>query len=496
MTIRGQKSWIRRWLHRAGIAVAVLLLLVPVAGVALHLYGRACFARATSELEALLGEELVFDFAHLETPPLPRYDNAAEWLLDGVEALDFSHDEKTRIDQAWLLARREWPPELEASARALIGRHRPGLETLHKAAEIERSSYGIRYRDGNGARIPRASIMASASAARLLNAEARLAFADGDVDRGLAAARALARIARALDQEHFLFFLFYEMSVERSLNRLVFEVLQETAPWAANPALLAELEALLPTRNWLEKAREVLVLEGSMFSASVRHGAKTSPHGERTPPWPIRYLFGHLVAAETLVGTRKSVALLPLSYGRAQDRFDEATSVAPAKSLYDTFDNWSSPYQSRVRCAASAPAMIAGTIVQMLAAVPHSTARDASANSWGRWLGAMLKVQVIATERQLLRAAITLRRDAVAGGGYPRERPEIAALAAPDPFTGRLIAYRPGDDGSLRLELEGAMELLAERWGGRSWMKEGKERRDWVKRWLRDKIFAVTLPPG
>ena len=112
----------------------VLLLLVLAAGVALHLYGRACFARAASELEALLGEELDFDFAHLETPPLPRYENAAEWLFDGLEALDVSDGEQARIDEAWLLARREWPPELEASIRALIARNHPGLETLHKAA--------------------------------------------------------------------------------------------------------------------------------------------------------------------------------------------------------------------------------------------------------------------------------------------------------------------------------------------------------------------------
>ncbi len=485
MTIRDQKTWIRKWLRRAGIATAVLLLFVLTAGVALHLYGRLCFARATSELEALLGEELVFDFAHLETPTLPRYENAAEWLLDGVEALDVSADERARIEQAWLLARREWPPELEENARALIGRHRLGLETLHKAGEIERSSYGIRYRDGDGAWIPRAYVMSLFSAAKLLNVEGRLALADGDAEGGLAAAGALARIATSLDQEHFLFFLSYEIGVERSLNRLVFEVLQEMEPWAASPALLAELEALLPTRDWLERAREFLVLEGSMYSVSARDGARTLPHGERMPPWPIRYLFGHLVGAEALAGTRKSVELIPLSYGRAQDRFDEAS---PQGTLVLFYQYWS--YNRPTPLQSLGTPIIIG---QMLGAVPHSMAWDASANSWGRLLGVLLKVQVIATERQLLRAAITLRRDGIVRGSYPRERPELAALAEPDPFTGQLISYRPGDDGSLRLELEGAMKLLAERWGGRSWTKD-KETRERVKRLVRDNVFAVTLP--
>ncbi len=108
---------LRRWRRRAGIGVAVLLLLTPSAGMAFHYYGRACFARAASELEALLGRELVFDFAHLERPLLPRHENAAEWLLDGVEALDVRDGERARIEEAWLLARQ--PP---ASPALICGR--------------------------------------------------------------------------------------------------------------------------------------------------------------------------------------------------------------------------------------------------------------------------------------------------------------------------------------------------------------------------------------
>ncbi len=117
-----QQSW-RRWERFSGDGVAEpgsvwqCCCFLPPAGMAFHYYGRACFVRAASELEALLGRELVFDFAHLERPLLPRHENAAEWLLDGVEALDVRDGERARIEEAWLLARQ--PP---ASPALICGR--------------------------------------------------------------------------------------------------------------------------------------------------------------------------------------------------------------------------------------------------------------------------------------------------------------------------------------------------------------------------------------
>ncbi|MCP3957577.1 MAG: hypothetical protein GY719_06960 [bacterium] len=436
-----------------------------------------------------MGKELVFDFSHLETSPLPKEENAAKRLLEGTKALELSDSERRRITEAWHLARHEWSPELEASVRALIGRHRGGLEILHEVAALERSSFGIKYRDGyyrDGHTTFKPPDLALVDIARLLNVEGRLALADGDVDGGLAAAGALARIATSLQQESIPSYLLIALSVERSLNRLVFESLEKSEPRDANARLLTELEAVLPAWDWQKRAREILVINGSMWSADVREDVSL--------PWLVRFLFGHLAGAEALVGTRKSIEMIPLPYGRAQGRFD-AASPRPSRSLVALFRVWQLRevgVQLGQLSFTSRDALV--TFRQMLATLPRSTARDPSANSWGRFIGLYLKCQVIAAERQLLRAALALRRDGIVHGGYPPERPASAVLAKPSPFTGQLIAYRLGDDGSLVLELEGAQELLAERWGGRSWTRD-KETRDRVNRQLRDKVLAVTLPP-
>ncbi len=485
MTVRGQRSWIRKWLRRAGVAVAVFLLLVLAAGVALHLFGRLRFARAVAELEALVGEEVVFDFAHLETPTLPRSENAAELLLPGAETLDWPDGARDLLKQAWLLPRREWDPELERRVGALCEHNHAGLEALHRAAGIERSSYGIRYGDGVAALIP--DLLPFIPAAKLLSVEGRLALADGDVDGGLAAARALARIARSLDQEHYLITALIEAVVERSLNRLVFDVLQETEPWATSPGFLTELEAVVPSGDWLAKTQEAVLLEGSITSVSCR----------RIPPWPIRALFGHLVAAEILIATRKSVALIPVPYGSAQERFhaayrDDATSLF--KVYHHEYLGHLYPSRSPEPTWGQRAILVPlRALILMLGAVPHSTAVDASANSWGLLAGDLHKFHLFASQRQLLRAAMALRQAGIAGGSYPRQRPDVAALAEPDPLTGRLIAYLPDDDGSLRLELEGAAKLVAERWL-RPLPGAGKPP-DWIKKDLRERLISVTLPP-
>ena len=76
---------------------------------------------------------------------------------------------------------------------------------------------------------------------------------------------------------------------------------------------------------------------------------------------------------------------------------------------------------------------------------------------FGKALG---RTQSVAAQRQLVRAAIAMRRHALNTGHYPAERPAIPELAEPDPFTDRPIDYRLGDDGSLSLALVGACELL------------------------------------
>ena len=75
---------------------------------------------------------------------------------------------------------------------------------------------------------------------------------------------------------------------------------------------------------------------------------------------------------------------------------------------------------------------------------------------------AIARHQAALAQRQLVRAAMTLRRIAFAGGAYPADRSAVPELSEPDPFTGRPLLYERREDGSAEVALDGADELLAE----------------------------------
>ena len=70
--------------------------------------------------------------------------------------------------------------------------------------------------------------------------------------------------------------------------------------------------------------------------------------------------------------------------------------------------------------------------------------------------------QATRAQRQLVSAAIALRRVAITDGAYPADRAAVPELAEPDPFTGRPLAYTIREDGSAEVALDGADELLSE----------------------------------
>ncbi|MCP4573632.1 MAG: hypothetical protein GY838_14835 [bacterium] len=424
MTIMRQ-SWIRR----GGIAGAVLLLVVLIASLALHLYGRVRFARAEAGFEAEVGS---LDFAHVESPQLPDEENAATWLVAGAAAIVLSNDDRQLIHDAVNTAHAEWDREQEETLRALVERNRGGLETLHQAASCEQSDYGIVLPDGRvSVRVP--DLLRLLAAAKLLHVEARLAFADEDIARGLVVTQTLSRLSTSLTGEHTVIAPLVGNAVETWLDGVVAEVVGSAAAWAAKPTLLAELEAMLPRDDPLATTRRFLIEAAWVESSVVRLGWRLGD-GDEPRSGIYRYLFGNLAGAEILEAVRRQVELVGVPYGSAPERFDPGPS----------------PLQSHKRHAH--------------VVTPFSKA--------------VAKFQSTASQRQLIRAAIALRRMGIARGSYPRERPSIAELDEPDAFTGRLMVYGPRDDGSLWLEFEGAAEL---------------------DRSLRERpimpVFAVVLPP-
>ncbi len=165
------------------MALTILVLLPPLASLALHLYGRARFASAVSELEALVGEPLVFDLAQLRTTPPPRQHNMAAWLAEGAAAMEpWSKEEIVWQSEARRLPRDAWSPQLEAGVRSMVQRQSEALEILYEAAPLLLSDYGVPHDEVTASHLfP--YLLDLLKAAKLLNLEARLAFADGAAER-------------------------------------------------------------------------------------------------------------------------------------------------------------------------------------------------------------------------------------------------------------------------------------------------------------------------
>ncbi|MCP4547112.1 MAG: hypothetical protein GY835_11655 [bacterium] len=229
--------------------------MVLIASLALHLYGRVRFAQAEARFEAEVGS---LDFARVESPQLAEEENAATWLVAGAAAIVLSNDDRLLIHDAVNTPHAGWSREQDKTLRALVERNRGGLETLHRAVIFEQSDYGIVLPDGRAStRVP--DLHRLLSAAKLLHVEARLAFADEDAARGLVMAKTLSRFSTSLTREHTVISPLVGNAIETCLHGVVAEVVGSTAAWAADPTLLAELEAILPSHDPLATTRRFLI---------------------------------------------------------------------------------------------------------------------------------------------------------------------------------------------------------------------------------------------
>ncbi len=428
----------RSRLRRVAAGLFVVLLVAGAAGLAVHLYGGYRFDRAVAELETFLGTRLDLDLARFNRPSPPKDDNAIRGFIIASKALDLSQDERENLNAVRDLPFDAWPalevtrkepqtepPEMTERLRLLMAKYRHGLELLHQAAERKHSSYGLTFRSGREPVLP--ILFFALTETKLLTAEARLAFAQRDMEGGLRAARTLSRLGDCLDEEHPEIFHWIAVSIERSLNQLALEMASSPEPWAARTSLLSGLAALLPVQD-----RSALIEESLLFDALERSLAARDAW--RRVEWrsfsPVSgFVTGPLEGSRILSGHRQVLGFARRPIGRlyqernfSPDRLDEL-----ARSAF------------------------------YFAAVS----------------------QVVASQSQLTRAALALRSLGLADGRYPRERPKMPALTRNEPAAGRRITYRLLEDGSLRLEAEGAEEL---------WKRTGPKAG-------RRYTFRVTLPP-
>jgi len=412
--------------RKLGLILAAGVLLALASGLALNLYGKSRLDRATNELENAVG---TLDLSSFEKPAIPDEENAARWLEAGAGALVLSKDARHAIGQNTLYFFHQWPPELETQLRSLVELHHGALETMHIAAPIKQSSYNIKYSDGLDAEIP--DLVSLMWAQRLLLAEARLAFADGNVARGMTALATMSRMSSTIQEESAAITAIIGSACERLLLVAVVEVVTANEPWAADAELLGEIGELIPPVGSGDLLKRVFHSWAATIDSDELFGTAFSGSKGRTA------LFGNLTRAEILENVGQLLELVRVPFATDPDRFvldgssDSAPSIHPDLQVF---------------------------VIN---------------------LG---KVQATEALRQLVHAALRLRAIQLTSGRFPAERSEIPELAIPDPFTGRDIVYEPHDDESLRLAIVVSEDFLA-----RVFPRLAAQ--------LHSQTFALTLPP-
>lgn len=373
------------WFRRVMIFAAASAILALAATLAVRFVG------ASDQITAKLAE--------LETAPIPPEQNAAEWLMAGAAAVVWSDADTKAIGEASYGPASEWSPELQASVREALDRQLGALETLHRAASLERSSYGIDYSHGIRAEMP--NLLSLIRACRLLLAEARVAAADGDEDRAITALTTMGSMVSSLERESTILTALIGIACERMMLRATAETLISGHPWADQPAFLDALERTLPTEDLTD------TLHRGFDTFALVNIKALGERPERAEGW-----VEGITAADYDHAAASLNRLVDIPYGSAPERFKESDPDAPLTEL------------------------IANTRL----AIPRA--------------------QAALAQRQLVRAAIALRRIGLADGAYPADRSIVAELSTPDPFTGRPLAYEVREDGSAEVGLAGADELL------------------------------------
>jgi hypothetical protein len=345
----------------------------------------------------------------LEKPPLMDEENAAAWLQAGAAAIVWTDVEKATIGEATLAPHDDWPKGQSSQVRAILDRHRGALETLHRAAPIERSNYGIRYREALDAEMP--DLLGLLDASRLLMIEARIALADGDEVRTLGALETMTRLATSLQDEPTTITTLVGIACQRMMLTVAAEATQSEHPDIGTPEFLDDLEQKLPRTDDGETLARLFdawtaVLEDEL-NRRAAESETDSAHRydlDRTQLFELR---------SELLG------LLAVPYGTFPDRFgDQAKEV-------------------------------------MFEAEPEAVLEDVQG-----FIKVIERFQVLEAQLQLIDTGIAMRRIGLEDGAYPTQRPALAVLTDPDPFTGRQLVYETRPDGSLELALDGAVALL------------------------------------
>ncbi len=401
-----------------GLTLAGLLLLGLIVSLGIHLRGRASYSQAAEQFASeLADQQLDFSAAGLPAqlaslaPPVPGpSDNAARWLVAGAKALVLDADFTSFRRQLSATPTARWTEQQAAQAEDLVDRNRGGLDTLRRAVPCAGSSYQLDYEDLIDAEIP--NLIELLNAGHLVNIDARLALAKGDLAAGLVALDILARLTDSLRRETILIFSLIAHVTERLLLQGIAEVLSSEQSWAADPQLVERLQQRLPQDDLLAVGRKMVALDAAVTSLATLQGRAEMPQAEGDSSWRI-FFSGHRRAAGLLDSGRVAVGLVDQPYALSPEHF------------------------------------LAG-----------GNRGSASHGLESAYRGTIAKSQLAMSQRQLIGAALEVRGQGLSQGAYGAGCQGLNAFQATDPYVGQPLVCRLESDRSFHLEVPGAAEVV------------------------------------
>jgi hypothetical protein len=295
-----------------------------------------------------------------------------------------------------------------------VDRNAEALVLLHRATNLERSSFNLDFNLGYSMPIP--NLQAVLNGGRLLLAELGTKLVRGDVDGAIASQRAIRSLARACQLESPTIFQFIGLALER----LAWEGLQDlTLASEARGKDLAEFRRPLLDTSLDEQLRRSVACEASV---SLTVSASDLARSLDVSAW-IRLLIPYI-----------------------KDRADARDMVYSRRAMALYRDH-------------SAAEILGGTDgAHALLSRPAPGALDFP-EYFGGWIpNAIHRFKAAESLRQLGTLALDLRQAALASGRYPTDLTE-QPVAGANPYTGGPIAYRLESDGSAWLEVPGASAL-------------------------------------
>lgn len=381
------------------------------------------------------------------SPAVPDEENAAIPIRSGALGVVLSKEDRGLLGDLTRNSTDAMTPEQVRSLRRILETNGAALAAIDKGARLEWSDFGDELRldmpplDADGKpRLEalgkgRAALVEIMNVARIVRAKARLERLDGDRERMLATLQTVFGLARAVYQE------------PRVISQLIAN--------AGERIGLGEVTSVATSDS--TTPAELQQMQAAMLSNDLRAAWK------------------RVQAVDTLMlieGFERSLTSHPLSdvdlWGRAgRAIWRPVTQAVQLELCTESVGFVDQPAGLR----GPAPEVMTGGARlrwRLLRLVSPFTATKELLRSMSlkENLGSSGRLQATMSQRMLVRLLLALRQQGLATGTYPLDLSSFPEAVAPDPFTGKRLAYERKADGSAVLAIPDGEALWKQVTGG------------------------------